>query len=99
MTDQTRRDFIRLAGISAVVPVSALVGSRLASAADMPMVDPESAQAVALQYAATSETEGQTCSNCALYQGEEGSEGGACPLFQGSNVGAGAWCSAWVAKG
>jgi len=98
MTDLKRRDFIRLASATAVIPVSALVGSRLASAADMPMVDPASAQAVALKYAAASETEGQNCANCALYQGD-GADAGPCPLFQGSHVASGAWCSAWVTKG
>lgn len=99
MTDEKRRNFLRLAGATAVIPVSAVVGSRLTHAADMPMVDPESPQAVALQYVATSEMEGQNCANCALYQGEEGAEGGPCPLFQGSHVGTGAWCSAWVTRG
>ena len=99
MTDQKRRSFIRIAGVSAAIPVSAVIGSRFANAADMPMVDAASAQAVALSYAAESATEGQMCSNCALYQGEADSEAGPCPLFQGSHVGAGAWCSAWVTKG
>ncbi len=98
MTDQKRRDFIRFATISAAVPVSAVVGSRLATAADMPMVDASSAQAVALKYAVASEVEGQMCSNCALYQGAD-ADAGPCPLFQGSHVGKDAWCSAWVTKG
>ena len=98
MTDQKRRNFIRMASATAVIPVTAVIGSRLAVAADMPMVDAESAQAVALKYTAMSETEGQMCGNCALYQDKD-ADAGPCPLFQGSHVAKEAWCSAWVTAG
>lgn len=98
MTDEKRRSFIRMASVTAAIPVSAVIGSRFATAADMPMVDAASAQAVALSYVAESATDGQMCSNCALFQAEAGAEDGACPLFQGSSVGAASWCSAWVVK-
>jgi len=95
--DAQRRQFLSTAGAVAVaIPVSALIGSRAASAA---MVDPTSAQAVALSFVEVSATDGQTCSGCALYQAADVEGAGNCPLFQGSNVGDGSWCSAWVAKG
>ncbi|MCY1262037.1 High potential iron-sulfur protein [compost metagenome] len=37
----------------------------------------------------------QTCANCQLYQGDEGSTGGGCALFGGKDVAAKGWCSAW----
>ncbi len=41
---------------------------------------------------------GQTCANCALYQGKAGSASGACGLFPGKQVAAKGWCSAWAKK-
>lgn len=42
---------------------------------------------------------GQNCSNCALYQGANGSAAGGCPLFAGKQVSAKGWCNAWAKKG
>lgn len=97
MTDIKRRKFVTLMGAGAtVIPVSALVASLPSHAADM--VDPESAQAKALQYVAESTTEGQNCINCTLYTGAEGDESGPCPLFPGAAVAGAGWCSAYVPK-
>ena len=41
---------------------------------------------------------GQTCANCALYQGKAGSASGGCGLFPGKQVAAKGWCSAWAKK-
>lgn len=96
MTDIKRRKFVSLmtAG-AAVVPVSALVASLPSHAANAP-VDPESAQAKALQYVSESEKSDQMCGNCTLFSGAEGEDMGTCPLFQGSSVMSVAWCSAYV---
>lgn len=97
MTDIKRRKFVTMMGASAtVIPLSALVASLPSHAADA--VDPESAQAKALQYVAESTNADQNCSNCTLYQGAEGDEHGPCALFPGSAVASGGWCSAWVPK-
>jgi len=97
MTDIKRRKFVTLLGASAsVVPLSALVASLPSHAADV--VDPESAQAKALQYVAVSEEADKNCANCTLYTGDADAEQGPCPLFPGSEVAAEGWCSAWVAK-
>ena len=97
----TRRRFISL------IPVVSLGTSTLARA-DAAMVDPKDPTAVQLGYV-TDATKvdkakypkyeaGQTCSNCALYQGAAGSAQGPCPLYQNKQVLAKAWCSAWVKK-
>ena len=41
---------------------------------------------------------GQTCANCALYQGKAGAASGGCGLFPGKQVAAKGWCSAWAKK-
>jgi len=99
MTDKKRRQFVTFMGASTVaIPVSALVGSRLAHAADLPMVDEASDAAKNWEYVAASTTEGKMCSNCALYQGEADAEGGPCPLFPDSHVHAAGWCKAYAPK-
>lgn len=99
MTDIRRRRFVSMISAgAAVIPVSALVGSLPSRADDAPMVDPESAQAKALQYVAVSDKPDQMCANCTLYTGADDAASGPCPLFPGSAVPAEAWCSAWVPK-
>ncbi|MGQ7843986.1 high-potential iron-sulfur protein [Granulosicoccus sp. 3-233] len=99
MTDIKRRKFVSMLGASAaVIPVSALVASLPSRADDAPVVDPESAQAQALQYVSETEIPEQMCSNCTLYTGAEGEDKGPCPLFPGSSVMAAGWCSAYVPK-
>lgn len=95
MINKNRRKFISVMGASTVaVPLSALLVSLPSKAADM--VDPESAQAKALQYVTTSETPDQKCGTCTLFQGDKGAESGPCPLFPGNIVGGNSWCSAYV---
>lgn len=98
MADKKRRQLMGMMGATAaVIPVSALVGALPSRAQDdLPLVDPDSAQATALQYVAESPNPEQNCANCTLYQGEEGSEQGPCPLFPGVAVHAAGWCSAYV---
>ena len=100
MTDTTRRRFMGMVGAAgAVVPLSALVGTLPSRAQDdLPLVDPASPQAQALQYVEESPNAEQICGNCTLYQGAPDSEQGPCPLFPGNAVLYGAWCSAYVPK-
>lgn len=96
-----RRRFLKNAStITVAIPVASVIGSRAVFAADTPMVDEKSEQAMGLQYVAVSTTEGRACENCALYQPVGESDGaGTCPLFQGSHVAGVAWCSAYSPKG
>lgn len=101
-----RRRFMFATGASGA---AILAGSVIdVAAADMPPTDTSSPQAVALGYvedATTTDTAkfaryeaGQTCANCQLYMGAEGSEWGPCPLFAGHSVAAAGWCNSWVKK-
>lgn len=41
---------------------------------------------------------GQTCGNCALFQGKTTDAAGGCPLFAGKQVATKGWCNAWAKK-
>ncbi len=97
----SRRVFI----LQSVIGTSALA-SGMAMAA--PMVDEKDTAAMGLGYAADSSkvdakkqpkhAAGNSCANCALYQGKAGAASGPCPLFAGKEVTAKGWCSAWAKK-
>lgn len=42
---------------------------------------------------------GQTCANCALYQGKPADKTGGCALFAPQQVAGPGWCNAWAKKG
>ena len=100
----SRRRFIQ------IVPVAgaALFGARAATA-QANMVSEKDPQAVALGYVADADktdkakykqyAAGQTCVNCALYQGKASDATGGCPLFGTKQVAGKGWCSAWAKKG
>jgi hypothetical protein len=99
----SRRRFIQ------IVPVAgaALLGARTA-VAQADMVGEKDPQAVALGYVADATkadkakykqyAAGQTCANCALYQGKATDATGGCPLFGTKKVAGKGWCSAWAKK-
>ena len=72
------------------------------------LVDEKDPQAAGLGYVAdakrvdtkkhTKYAAGQTCANCALYQGKPTDKAGGCPLFAGKQVAGAGWCSAWAKK-
>ncbi|MCW5632809.1 MAG: high-potential iron-sulfur protein [Rubrivivax sp.] len=99
----SRRRFIQ------IVPVAgaALLGAHTASA-QADMVSEKDPQAVALGYVADATkadkakfkqyAAGQTCFNCALYQGKATDAVAGCPLFGTKKVAGKGWCSAWAKK-
>jgi len=99
----SRRQFIQ------IVPVAGatLLAGR-AAVAQGALVGEKEPQAVALGYVADATkadkakfknyAAGQTCANCALYQGKATDAAGACPLFAGKTVAGKGWCSAYAKK-
>ena len=61
-------------------------------------LDPENAQAKALQYTHTSAMADKICGNCQLYTGDPAAEWGPCAIFPGQEVASAGWCTAWVQK-
>ncbi len=101
-----RRQFIQL---SAVAAAGCLIrpGSE-ARAQDMPQLPEDDAMAQAMKYTNDSSSVDpatranpaaeQTCSNCALVQGDEGAEWRPCQIFPGKLVNNMGWCSVWAPK-
>jgi len=97
-----RREFL----VQFSVAGAALAAANVQAAA--PMVDEADAQAASLGYKADASkvdkakfakyAAGQSCSNCALFQGKAGDASGPCALFAGKAVSAKGWCSAYNKK-
>lgn len=94
-TDSQRRTLLK--GI-AMVPAAAAMGLLSSQAfAAVEMLSTQDPTAAALKYTETSTTEGQQCSNCALYNnGDE--VAGDCTIFPGKKVAAAGWCASWITK-
>ena len=99
--DLSRRRLLkRLAMGVALVPVAALSARRACAAEPaLPLLSVTAAEAKAVHYtenARTAKDAGEnTCANCGLYQGANGSAQGPCQLFPGKAVKAAGWCSSW----
>lgn len=106
MSKIARRKFIQLTAVAAagcfVRP------GREAVAQDLPKLEESDPMAQSLKYTHDASTvdpasrpnpaEDQTCANCALLQGEEGSEWRPCQIFPGKLVNVNGWCSVWAPK-
>lgn len=103
MTNPSRRKFI---ANCTVIPLAGLAASRLALAAEQIEETDPAAAALGYKHDAAQvdkakfprQTGEQSCANCQLYTGAEGSEWGPCGIFPGKDVSAKGWCNAWVAK-
>jgi hypothetical protein len=94
-----RRMLARLLAGTVIAPLTLLL-SRQAQAAELSLVDPSSPAARKLKYVADASqvkatAKGNSCANCGLYQGADGSKRGPCQLFPGKDVAAAGWCSSW----
>lgn len=87
-----RRKFIQSMSALSVYP---LLAPAMAQAGQL---DPDNAQAKALQYTHKSAKSEAICGNCQLYTGDPLSEWGTCAIFPGQLVASAGWCTAWVAK-
>jgi hypothetical protein len=97
----SRRRLLKRLAMGASLPVA--LSFERALAADAPLISANAPEAKAVQYVedaknAKAAKPGNTCANCALYQGASGSAQGACQLFNGKFVKAVGWCNAWQAQ-
>ena len=99
----SRRAFIENGIIAIVAGVSS---DALADSA--PMLSESNPTAAALGYKANASTvdkakypqyvPGQSCSNCALYQGAAGAPSGPCTIYAGKSVASTGWCASYTKK-
>lgn len=85
-----------------------LVGLATLARAQAPALDPKDPAAIAQGYVVDATkvdkakypkyAAGQSCANCALYQGAAGSASGPCPIYSNKLVPAKAWCNVYVKK-
>ena len=104
MSNLTRRGFVKCGAAVATI-AAAHAGGVVAD--ELPLVDENGAQAMALGYrhdATTVDTakfanyvEGSSCSGCQLFSGGDAEEG-PCAIFPGHQVKATGWCSAWAKR-
>jgi hypothetical protein len=100
----SRRDFIE----NSVFVIAAVGVSSAALAVSTPMLSESNPIAVALGYKASAPTvdkarfpqyaAGQSCSNCALYQGAAGAPSGPCTIYAGKSVASTGWCASYTKK-
>lgn len=104
MANQSRRYFMRCSLIGlAALPFGAALLSRRTFGADLPRLDPNDAQAQALDYVEDASQaqghdayeEGSRCSTCRFFQSD--TEG--CELFPQNSVEPNGWCSSWTERG
>lgn len=98
-----RRLLKRLALGVSLVPVAAVtVRGVRAAEADLPLLSVGAADAKAVRYTENAKTAkdagDNTCANCGLYQGANGSAQGPCQIFPGKAVKAAGWCSSWAGQ-
>lgn len=105
----SRRAFMKLGALTAVMFGIRAGGIESAGAQTLPMLDEKDPTAAALGYKADATqvdkakfpkyAAGQNCAGCQLYQGKPGTASGPCSIFAGKAVSAKGWCSAYTKKG
>jgi len=100
----SRRAFLE----NSVIVVAAIGVSAVALADSAPMLSASDPTAAALGYKADASTvdkakfpqyaAGQTCANCALYQGTAGASSGPCTIYAGKSVASAGWCASYTKK-
>jgi hypothetical protein len=93
----TRRNFLKAVTLFGISP--SIIISGMKALASSPQLDPENAQAKALEYSHQSSIADKNCANCRLYTGVVSQGWGPCAIFPGQNVATAGWCKAWVARG
>jgi len=98
-TSLSRRQLLtRLAAGVSLAPLAV----RTALAADTPLLAVSAPEAKAVHYVENAkgvkEAQGNSCANCGLYQGADGSARGPCQIFPGKEVKAAGWCTSWAGQ-
>jgi High potential iron-sulfur protein len=101
----SRRAFIE----NSAILTAAVGASSVAWSDSAPMLSESDPTAVAIGYKANASSvdraifpqyaAGQSCSNCALYQGAAGDSSGPCLIFPGKAVSSTGWCGLYTRKG
>lgn len=102
MSDETSLSRRRLLMRLAVGVPLAPIALRTAVAADTPLLSVNAPAAKAVHYIESAkgvkEAQGNSCANCGLYQGPDGSVQGPCQIFPGKEVKAAGWCTSWAGQ-
>ena len=94
--NKTRRNLVFALGASTfAVPLSSL--TRVATAAEVPKLDPKKAPANALGYTHKSKNSSKVCTGCQFYT-KVSDQWGACLIFPGTHVAAKGTCNSWVQR-
>lgn len=98
-----RRRFLTRGLAAAALGTLASARPATDQAAEAPLLDPKDPTAKQVQYTENASAvkgipAGNTCANCALFQGTYTSAAGPCQLFPGKQVKAAGWCSSWAAQ-
>ena len=94
--NKTRRNLMLALGAGVVaIPLSSVSG--IASAADVPKLNPKTAPATALGYTHKSSNAKKVCSGCQFYS-DAAAEWGPCLIFPGTHVAAKGTCNSWVKR-
>jgi hypothetical protein len=98
----SRRQLLRRLALGVTLAPVALASLRQARAAQ-PLLAVTAPEAKAVHYvedakSAKGAAPGDSCANCSLYQGANGSVQGPCQLFKDKDVKAAGWCSSWAAQ-
>lgn len=106
MSKIARRQFLQLSAVAAAGLI--VQPSREARAQDLPQLSEDDPMAKAMKYTHDASTvdpsarnnpaADQSCSNCALVQGNDGDAWRPCQIFPGKAVNAAGWCSVWAPK-
>jgi hypothetical protein len=103
VVDESRRRLLKCVTLGVALMPIATLSSRIAFAADLPLLSSDDPAAKALKYVGDASKSsdakpGSNCANCVFYQGAAGSAQAGCPLFPGKAVKATGRCISWTAK-
>lgn len=101
MSSMSRRSLLRSVAAGATLASVTALRPGAARAAEGPLINENDPAAKAVKYVddaknAKAAKPGNTCANCALYQGKDGAKSGPCQIFPGKSVTAAGWCSSWA---